>query len=388
MFPVKTFGRNIRKAFLEPGFAVVALIKRLKAALSYKFSKSGKAPLPESLTFFLTYECNLRCRMCGQWGDAGANKLFEPVKVNKSLKIASYIKLLEEVKGFKPHITLFGGEPLLYSGFEELVNEIKKRGLHLGIITNGTLLKKYAKIIVNAGVEVVSISVDGPAELHDKVRGMEGAYLKLKEGVEEINRLKKEKNTAKPLLNLVCTISELNYQSIKEMPPVAGELGADTLNLHHLIFTGSETLESHNKYFKEKFGVDSEEWAGFIRPAVKEIDPKQLAKDIEELKRGKYPFLFTVYPDLSGKEIIKYYTEENFVAKEYPGRCLSPWLTAYIYPDGEVMPCQGLGFTAGNIEVDTFGDIWNGEKMQKFRKELKKQKVFKICYKCTELYRY
>jgi len=388
MFSLKTTGRNIRKALLEPGYASKALFKRTGAAVSYRFDKNGKAPLPENITFFLTYKCNLRCAMCGQWGEAGSSSSFDSGRLNQKLDISSYRRLLDEVKSFKPHITLFGGEPLLYNEFEELVIEIKKRRLHLGIITNGTLLKKYARVIVDSGVDVVSLSVDGPAEIQDSVRGLRGAYLSIKEGADEISRLKKEKKTSKPLINIVCTISALNYKSIKEMPAVAKELHAGTLNLHHLIFTENETLEAHNKYFSGKFGTASKEWAGFINPSVKSIDPVNLSEDISELKKGKYPFLLTVYPDFNSSEIVRYYSDKDFVSKEYPARCISPWLSAYIYPDGEVHPCQGLGFTAGNIEEDSFIDIWNGEKMRAFRRELKAKKHFGVCPRCTEMYRY
>ena len=388
MFPVKALGRNIKKALLEPGYALNALVKRGKASVSYSFRKDGRAPLPESITFFLTYKCNLRCKMCGQWGDEGTNKSFNPAKVNAKLDIASYVKLLDEVKGFKPHITLFGGEPLMYEEFEQLVHEIKKRGLHLGIITNGTLVKKHAATIVNEGVDVVSLSVDGPAELHDKVRNMDGAFARIKGGTDELTRLKDEKKAAKPVINIVCTISDLNYKSIREMPAVAKELHAGTLNLHHLIFTDCDTVERHNKYFKGKFGTESPDWSGFIRPSVKEIDTHTLVKDLGVIKAGRYPFLLTVYPDFNKEETLKYYTEKDFVSKEYPGRCLSPWVVPYIYPNGDVLPCHSLGFSAGNIKDTPFKEIWNGEKMREFRLELKAKKHFDVCSKCTEMYRY
>ena len=388
MFPLKTLGRNLRKALLEPEFALNTLLKRNRALLSYSFKNSGKAPLPESLTLFLTNKCNLRCNMCGQWGEEGASRSFAPGKVNEKLDPAIYFKLLDEVKACNPHITLFGGEPLLYEEFEELVRGIKQRKMHLGLITNGLLLKEHAETIVDAGVDVVSLSVDGPEEIHDRVRNLEGAFRQVKAGAEEIARLKKEKNSLKPLVNIVCTISELNYKGLKEMPAVAKELRAGSLNLHHLIFIEAATLETHNKYFLEKFGAASTDWSGFVRTAYKGLDPEKLANDIYALKAGKYPFLFTVYPDFSKAEIIEYYTAEDFVSKAYPGRCLSPWINAYIYPNGDVQPCQGLGFIAGNINEEPFQKIWNGEKFRAFRQELKKQKYFKVCPKCTEMYRY
>ena len=100
MFPIKTFGRNIKKALLEPGYALNAFVKRTQASASYRFSKNGRAPFPESITFFLTYKCNLRCKMCGQWSETGyvKNKI---VDANPQLKVNVWKRLVDEISGHK-----------------------------------------------------------------------------------------------------------------------------------------------------------------------------------------------------------------------------------------------------------------------------------------------
>lgn len=373
---------------LEPGYAFKVFFKRAAAFLSYKFRNDGKSSSPESITFFLTYKCNLRCKMCGQWGDAGSNKDFNPEKVNAAIDIDSYIRILEEFKREKPHITLFGGEPLLYKDIERLIVAIKSRGFHLGIITNGTLLKNHARTIVEQGVDVVSLSVDGPGELHDTIRNLEGAFNRIKEGSAAVKALKKELKAEKPVINIVCTISDLNYRTLNKLPEVAVELNADTLNLHHLIFAEDDVLAEHNKFFLDTFGAESKDWAGFVRPAVKSIDTEKLADDLGNIKAKKQPFLLTVYPDFSRKELTRYYTEKDFVSEEYPRRCISPWVVAYIYPNGDVLPCHSLGLVAGNIHQEPFLAAWNGGRMRDFRRKLKAAKHFKVCPKCTEMYRY
>lgn len=79
MFPKKNLIRNIKKAVLEPKYAVNAFIKRFKGYLSYRFLK-GKSSNPEGITLFLTHNCNLKCKMCGQWANEDRKKIIEEHK--------------------------------------------------------------------------------------------------------------------------------------------------------------------------------------------------------------------------------------------------------------------------------------------------------------------
>ncbi|MFH1824884.1 MAG: radical SAM protein [Candidatus Firestonebacteria bacterium] len=388
MLPMKNINRNLRKAMLEPAYAFKAFLKRSKAYLKYLFNERGESIYPEAVTFFLTFKCNLRCYMCGQWGDSGCNKNYDSKKLNDEIPLEKLISFLDEIKLFNPHITLFGGEPLLFGHIEKLIKEIKNRNLHCCIITNGVLLERYAETIVNSQVDELSISIDGPEYIHDQIRNVKGTYERIKKGVEKINQLKKEKSQKFPIINIVCTISEKNYGHLEEMIDVTKQINANTLNFHHLIFTEESTLKRHNKLFKECFNKESDDWAGYILPGVSKIKTDILCENIKKIQREKLPFLMNFYPNFTDSEIIEYYTKEDFVSKSYPKRCLSPWVVAYIYPDGSVLPCHSLSYTVGNIKEESFLNIWNGEKFKYFRKKLKKEKYFPICPKCTEMYRY
>ena len=388
MFPLKNLGRNMRKALLEPGYAVKAFTKRSKAYSKYLFDRSGKSTFPEAITLFLTFKCNLRCHMCGQWGDSGCNKDYDKEKLANEVKIDELITLLDQVKSYKPHITLFGGEPLMYGDIEKLIPEINKRKLHCCIITNGVLLEKYAKLIVESGIDEVSLSIDGKGPIHDEIRNVKGTFERIQKGVDALNALKAENKKKLPIINIVCTISEKNYENLEEMTGVAEQMKAHTLNFHHLIFTDNNVLARHNEVFKKYFGVESDDWKGFVHESMKNIDTEKLNKKIIEIKGKKYPFMVNFYPNFTATETARYYKESDFVSDSYSGRCLSPWMTAYIYPDGSVLPCHSLGYKAGNIHEKPFIEIWNGDKFKGFRCRLKKDKKFPVCPRCTEMYRY
>ena len=111
-------------------------------------------PMPTFVQLRVTNLCNLRCKMCGQWGDTGiyrsdgfsasatdgqteAMRIRELIGLNRQMALSDYVRLLDEVAPWQPIISLFGGEPLLYPDIRPLVREIQSRGLTCTIITNG-----------------------------------------------------------------------------------------------------------------------------------------------------------------------------------------------------------------------------------------------------------
>lgn len=63
-------------------------------------------------------------------------------------------------------------------------------------------------------------------------------------------------------------------------------------------------------------------------------------------------------------------------------------MVAYIFPDGSVRPCQSLNYVAGNGKEDSFKNIWNNQKYLRFRRVTKENRLYPVCYRCTELYRF
>ncbi len=77
-----------------------------------------------------------------------------------------------------PILVLSGGEPLYRSDIFQLARYATDKGLRVALATNGTLVTKdVARMIVDAGVRRVSISLDGAdAPTHDAFRGIPGAF--------------------------------------------------------------------------------------------------------------------------------------------------------------------------------------------------------------------
>lgn len=384
LIPKRNIYRFYAKILRQPRYALEVGYKRLKADFAYRFL-NGKSALPEAITLFLTHGCNLHCKMCGQWGEGGVTKKMPSDFVRQELDINLYKHLIDEVAFFRPNITLFGGEPLLYPGCLELIRHIKQKNMHALMITNGSLLNKAGRELVDAGLDELNVSLDGDARLHDEIRGMPGLSGRITEGLKLVNDYKKEKEKRKPLINLQCTITKYNYEYLEQLLDVAAKLKANSLTFHNLIFLNKELLDKQKPY-NEALQCASVDWEGFVFSP--EIDPEKLYLKMREILKQDRGFSVDFYPNFSQTGLKNYYQDVSYVPREYPARCLSPWIVAYIFPDGEVRPCLNFSYSFGNIKKESFVKLWNADKAVNYRRILKKNKIFPVCVRCTELYRY
>jgi radical SAM protein with 4Fe4S-binding SPASM domain len=384
MIPLRNFKRFFYKTFKQPVYAFKVLARRSRAYLCYFFAK-GKSSLPEAVTLFLTHRCNLRCKMCGQWGEGGVAKKQAPEVLKTELSLQDLEKLVDELSGFKPSITLFGGEPLLFEGCVDLIAYIKSKAMHCLMITNGSLLQDHAEALVKAGLDELNLSLDGGQELHDQIRGMPGLFERINKGLEKLNSCKALSGKNRPLVNLQCTITKYNYQHLEQLTKVAQDIKADSLTFHNLIFLNPESLQKQAS-FDRRLGSSSADWQGFVfEPG---IDPKVLDEKRKEILSRRYDFSLDFYPNFSCRELEAYYADPCYSPSAQNCRCISPWLVAYVFPDGQIKPCLNFSYSFGNIKETGFRDSWNSVQATGFRRMLKANKVFPACVRCTELYRY
>ena len=126
---------------------------------------------PETLSFTLelSRSCNLRCEFC-----------YNPWKIDREaatgeMSTADALRLVEKLvdETGPDEITLSGGEPFLRRDIFEIVRAVKRRGVKVGIVTNGTLVtREVADKCVSEGVDVVQVSLlSDQREVHNRLVG-------------------------------------------------------------------------------------------------------------------------------------------------------------------------------------------------------------------------
>lgn len=163
--------------------------KQIKLIWKVFLSNLNWLNYPYKLNFAITNRCNSRCKTCNIWKKKLANEL--------SL---SEIEKIFEKTNFFSWVSLTGGEPFLRKDIVDIVNivcENCKDLFILNIPTNGLLTthicKKIEEIVsLDIPLCVVTISLDGPREEHQEIRGVTRAWEKSIETYKQLKEIASE----------------------------------------------------------------------------------------------------------------------------------------------------------------------------------------------------
>ena len=134
---------------------------------------------PTTCVWEVTLACNARCMHCGsRAGQAREDEL----STDEGLEL---IRQLAEL-GCEG-VTLSGGEPLVRPDWPLLARGIRDAGMRLELITNGLAVSSQAAQVADLGFFAVTFSVDGPAAVHDRLRGVDGGLERLLEGAAALS---------------------------------------------------------------------------------------------------------------------------------------------------------------------------------------------------------
>ena len=364
-------------------------------------------PMPTFVQLRVTNLCNLRCRMCGQWGDTGiyrgpgashglppsgdAERLRDTLALERQLSIKEYRHLIDDIAPFAPVVSLFGGEPLLYPDVVPLVRHITMRGLTLTMITNGSLLSRYATELVDAGIDSIAVSFDGHPRLHDSIRGQAGSFDRAARGIRDVARLRARVGRARPVLLAIFPITDLNLDEVDETMAALSSLPIDSVNVGLRWFVPTEAGKAYEAVMRDDLGVVASSWKGFEFSWPGDEDARsprlqRLVGQLERLRRRRFlaaiqrrPWV-SFLPDLAPSQVPSYLTQH---APTF-GHDLCPvaWYFAQVQPDGDVAFCGDFpDYVIGNVRLNRFRDIWTGPQAAAFRERLRRAPL-PICSRC------
>lgn len=361
-----------------------ALVKKhLKVKYDYRFL-NGRSNQLNQISLKITNLCNLRCKMCGQWGEKGYNLNKPNSELKEVVPLETYKKMVDDLAHIKPMVYIWGGEPFLYPDLMPLTSYMKEKDFMLSIVTNGIKLKENAEEIVDKQWDALMLSLDGPREVHNEIRGSEKCFDTLQEGIKTVQEQKRLKKSKLPYVMLLVTVSRDNFHKLDEIFNIAADVGADCVIVYYAWFTSEEVGKKHVKIFDKYFGCEPTAWKSYVQP-VDRIDTSVLVESVKKIKSRKHPFPYLFIPDLSYEQIPTYYSEpSNFMGF---GKCIAPWMAAEIMPNGDVTPCRDYpDYVIGNVRETPILELFNNEKMVKFREALKDNGgTFPICARCCGL---
>src|SRR5918993_4174781 len=201
--------------------------------------KSGRADrLPMGAVYEATMRCNLHCEFCyvgdllnieGEW--------------RQELTIEGLARAFPDQNGFQ--ISLTGGEIFMRKDIMSVLDLFREKGYACGYLTtNGTIITEeradaLAELAAKGFLKHISVSVDGPGELHDAARGLKGTFARTTEGLKRLQEAARRKGA--PLrVSINTTVAHESLEALDQMVDVAEELGVDAIGLNHLMFCTPE----------------------------------------------------------------------------------------------------------------------------------------------------
>ena len=299
--------------------------------LAHKFRKLlGLATLPRSLTITITRRCNSRCIMCNIWRLGRRHEELPLDLITRFLDNPLLSKLVE--------LDLTGGEPFLRQDLPELircVSQLKDRTLTnlktVALASNGLLPEVVARVVAEM-LEAIAgkfdlamvCSLDGLGEAHDRVRGIPGAYPKVRETLARLQQIKAKSPNF--WLGIKTTILPSNWDQIPSLRQFSQEQG-----LFHILSPVLFTPER------------------FRNLASRE------ALDVLKTRRSA---LIDLY---SQEKLRNFYYSYVVVDTLKRGQRRVPCTAAsdhfFIEGDGTIFPCPLLNYPLGHIQAHSIGDI-------------------------------
>lgn len=335
----------------------------MNASRYLAFAKRGllrRGP-PLHLTVFVTGRCNARCRHCFHWREVEASV------PGPSLEQVERLAASVARMGPLLWVSFGGGEPFLRADLPELAAAFARRGLrHLAIPTNGLVedrLEPTVTRVLEGNPELflsIGVSFDGPPEVHDSIRQVPGGHRRSMEAVRTLRaierRLPRSRDGRSRLgVGILLTLTRENQDVLAQhMVDLVRELRPDNVTLNLARGTAKE-------------------------PALLEVDPVRydelVARKRSLIDSGELPYFdFPLARLAVARDELMYEHIARLARRDRSSHlpCTAGSLSAVVFENGEVHPCEILGKSLGNLgDVDwDLARLWEGAAARELRERI------------------
>ncbi len=371
-----------------------AQLRHQEKALVARETGNGEiAPMPHTVSLAVNNTCFLRCKHCdvGTAKRSGDEKNFFYMRTtgdSRKLQEMPLSRLKELVDEMAPH----GGvvrpaflEPLLREDLFELAEYTRAKGLMFSIQTNGVLLPKVYKKVVDSGVGMLRVSLDGPPDVHDAIRGVPGTFAKAVDGIKKVIQYRDEQGVEGPNIGLSFVLSGESYLHVNAFMDALRDEGIleDLFIAFSLLRFITPTEAEHQNSVDFDFFDMTESSISFsgLEGLDHDAMAAELKKLVERYPRDKYKYHF--FPtELTRDNLDAWFSlEDHFFAPEVT--CLVPWSHCHIMYNGDVViNGRCCSKPLGNIMNASLEEIWNGPEARAFRAKLLELGNFPACNRC------
>ena len=332
--------------------APVAPVARRRLPLADTVRPKDEQARPVYAVWEITLQCDLACRHCGsRAGHARTDEL-------STAECLDLVRQMAELGVME--VTLIGGEAYLRDDWTEVVREIRRLGMSATMTSGGRgITREKARAAKDAGLESVSISIDGNEATHDRLRGVKGSYQSAFQAMDFLREAGVK----------VSTNTQINRLTLPELPELLEALAAHGGHSWQLQLT-------------VPMGRAADEPEVLFQPyEMLELFPLlgQLKKRADELKVRIWP----------GNNIGYFGPYESVLKGTMPrghmASCGAGRSTLGIEADGAIKGCPSLpteAWTGGNIRDNTLRDIWERSAPLRYTRDRTVEDLWGYCRTC------
>lgn len=297
---------------------------------------------PTRLVMDITRRCNLRCQMCSTWKTEAGHEI-TPDEVRD---------VLGQMPGML-WLDVTGGEPMLRRDVLELFTAVCDATPALRVLhfqTNGWFRERVGEVVDLITARrpelelIITVSLDGPPQTHDAVRGREGSFDR---ALATIDALRRRDDCA-------------TYVGTTVTPFNADQVEALGVLLHERLpnFRAGEWHWNWLQVSQHFFGN-----ADLARL------PKVQTRDLvlHHLRRRGLPRNLVEIMELV------FLTNLEFYRRGEPSgvTCQALHSAAFISPEGNLYPCHVYDRPLGNVREQPIAELWASEAVQRARADIK-----------------
>jgi MoaA/NifB/PqqE/SkfB family radical SAM enzyme len=302
-------------------------------------------PNPLFALVHITLKCNRECSWCYERRDAFYKSF------SNHMSIGMFRKVLSCFKGSKPHLHIYGGEPLSHPEFPRFLEYCKAGNFRPSLTTNGDYLDQYSELIIGSSLSQVNISVNAVIRADGSLNAP--FQSKIRDFLE--------RNQGRKIINLNYTIEPGTYGYLEEAAAFLTDgLRKNSFSVFVVQHFNSELTTGSGK-------------SGF--------DICKLVDVLSRLRKTRLRSRLLFLPNIKIEDLEKYYATGTV----FRNKCYVPWMGLSIYPDltiaagGGVFGCNRV---LGNLNETGILDIWRSARFKDFRLRLARDGLPKECNRC------
>jgi Fe-coproporphyrin III synthase len=323
--------------------------------------------------------CNLRCLMCDV-GTANSETNFGANLMGaktKTMPWELFQQIVDQTAALWPGtgVAFVYTEPLAWPLLGKALAYAHDRGLPASVTTNGLLLPRRAAELANGVCRTLTVSLDGPQAIHDRIRRRDGSYARAVAGIKALAAMPDA-----PAISVFCTITEWNVGSLVAFLREMSALPLKMAGLMHNNFVTRAQAQHHNASYGELWHATP---SNVFETGPERIDLELLSAELGEISTTRYPFPVVIQPHrTSVADLTTYYRRPEILIGR---RCHDATRSLMIDSDGEAIPVHGrcFRFPIGNLATVSLDQIWHHDKQSQLRRALQKAGgLLPACSRC------